>query len=249
MKGRRAAKRIAENKYAILAALLAGIFSLSGLTGCASSTNSGSVNTGVAIDWVNFVRFGGITYLAVATKPGRPLAVSDLGPVFATVQFELEGNINDPHYQSKDGDAAFLDAGTRVYTVKGYSPTFRLAARDNNTLRLYEADTNSHARKGSDLLDIGGKVRTIGIASGQDGVTEVGAIKDPQQVTSLVNMILSAPVDQNSPTGNQLYFLVFHLRDGTTTSRAYWLDANKLQRGIVLPDTFAVAVKAALAGH
>ena len=54
--------------------------------------------------------------------------------------------------QAKDGDAAFLDIGTRVYTVKGYLPTFRLAAYLDGVLQLYEADTNPCARTGADLL-------------------------------------------------------------------------------------------------
>lgn len=57
---------------------------------------------------------------------------SDLGPVFATVTFKLDGNVHDLGYCGQDGDAAFLNARTKVYRVKGYSPTFRLAAHENN---------------------------------------------------------------------------------------------------------------------
>jgi hypothetical protein len=87
--------------------------------------------------------------------------------------------------------------------VKGYSPTFRLAAQQNNTFTLYEADTNPHARKGADLLAIDGKVQAIGIVSDQDGVTELGALKDPKRVTALVTMVLEATVDQNRQGGNK----------------------------------------------
>ena len=122
---------------------------LSGLVSCGPLSSN---NQHVVIDWVDFIRFGGITYVAVSPKPGRPLAESDLGPVFATITFKLDGNVQDPGYQSKDGDAGFLDAGTQVYTVKGYRSTFRLAAYENHALTLYEADTNPRARKGADLI-------------------------------------------------------------------------------------------------
>src|SRR5579885_2133047 len=220
-------------------------FSLCGLIGCGSAAG-GFPATNAVIDWVNFVRFGGITYVAVDTRPGRPLAKSDLGPVFATVKFKLDGNVHDPGYQSKDGDAAFLDAGTKIYTMKGYRPTFRLAAWHNHVLTLYEADTNPHARKGADLLDIDGKVRYIGIVSSQDGVTELGAIRDPKQVAALVALVLQAPVDQSHQAGNELYFITFHLIDGTAVTRAYWLDTGELARGILLPTAFGRAVKAPL---
>jgi hypothetical protein len=130
--------------------------------------------------------------------------------------------------------------------VKGYSPTFRLAAQQNNTFTLYEADTNPHARKGADLLDIGGKVQAIGIVSDQDGVTELGALKDPKRVTALVTMVLEATFDQNRQGGNRRFFLAFHLVDGTVVIRAYWLDTGELARGIQLPKAFGLAIEAAL---
>ncbi len=234
-------RNISGRIRSITPTLLVVLLPLLGLVSCTSPNTQN-----VVIDWVNFIRFGGTTYLAAPTRPGRPLTESDLGPVFATVTFKLEGNVQNPGYQSRDGDAAFLDAGTKVYTVKGYSPTFRLAAHKNNAFTLYEADTNPHARKGADLLDIGGKVQYIGIVSDQDGVTELGAIKDPKRVAALVAMVLEAPIDQNRQGGHRQYFIAFHLADGTVVTRAYWLDTGELARGILLPKAFGLAIKAAL---
>ena len=131
------------------------------------------------IDWVDFVQFGGIQYIAVdytGGGVGRALADADLGPEFAKVEYKH----NEPHVFShkccRDGDAAFLDAGTPLYMVNGYKPEFRLAAHREGRLVLYEAYTNPKAKTGADLLDIGGKVRYIGVNSAQDGVTELAAI-------------------------------------------------------------------------
>ena len=218
------------------------------LAGCTSPSNgpSSSNTQHSVIDWVNFIRIGGITYLAAPTRPGRSLTTSDLGPVLTTIVFKLDGNVQNPGYQSKDGDAAFLDAGTKVYTVNGYNLTTRLAAQENKAFTLYEADTNPRARKGIDLLDIEGKVQYIGVVSDQDGVTELGAIKDSERVKELVTMVLEAPVDQNRQGGNRRYFIAFHLVDGTAVTRAYWLDTGQLARGILLPKAFGLAIEAAL---
>ncbi len=214
------------------------------LASCTSYQGGGS-GQNVIIDWVSFVRFGGVTYLEAS--PGRPLKEGDLGPVFATVKFKLDGHISDPGYQARDGDAAFLDAGTQVYTVKGYQPTFRLAAHGNNSILLFEADTNPHAKKGADLLDIAGKVQYIGINSEQDGTTELAAIRDPKQVAILVSIVLEAPVDQNyRSSGNTRYFIAFHLLDGTGVTRAYWPDSGELSRGILLPKAFGNMIEQAL---
>ena len=229
--------------------LLFVLLFLLGLISC-GSLSSGSGSSGgqnVMIDWVNSLRFHGITYLATSIRPQDGLPPGKLGPLFGTVQFKLDGNVHDPNYQMKDGDSAYLAAGTPVYIVKGYKPTFRLAAHFAGHIQLYEVDTNPQARTGADLLDIGRKVLFIGINSGQDGVTQRGAIKDLHKVTSMVNMILASPVDANRIGQETLtYFVDFHLLDGTSVLRAYWLDAGVMQRGILLPKAFGEAIRQAI---
>lgn len=221
--------------YAIL------FLSLIGLASCGQGTSS-TGGAGVQIDWVNFIRFNSITYLAES----QHIAPALLGPKFAQIKFKLKGNVNDPNYHSKDGDAAFLNAGTAVYAVKGYRSTFRLAAYQDKALVLFEADTNPMAKTGSDLVDIVGKVRSIGVNSAQDGKLQLGAIKDPREVTSLVNMVLVAPVNQQF-TGSEgtQYVVVFYLNDSTTLSRMFWLKSGELSRGIMLPKAFGIAIQQA----
>jgi hypothetical protein len=73
-----------------------------------------SACSNVQIEWVNIVQFHGIQYVASTTTLGRAPVDADIGPVSATVQFKLADNVHDPSYHLKDGDAAFLDAGTPV---------------------------------------------------------------------------------------------------------------------------------------
>ena len=218
------------------------------MVSCTSSINGpSSSNNKPHISWFeNNIHFNGITYVAPLITSGRPLTESDLGPDFATVKFKLAGNVQDLGYQEQDGDAVFLAVGAKIYTVKGYSSTFRLAAQWGKMFALYEADTNPRARTGADLLDISGKVQYIGISSVQDEHTELGVIKDPKQVNTLITQILQAPVDQNRQTGIKRYVLAFHLIDGTVVTRNYWLDASVLDRGIFLPRAFGLAIQAAV---
>ena len=230
-------KSVTISLYALL------FLPLIGMVSCGANGSSGvGGGTGVQIDWVDFIRFNGITYISDSQRIESAL----LGPKFARVKFELEGNVHDPNYHSKDGDAAFLKAGTDVYTVKGYRSTFRLAAYQNGNgpLVLFEADTNPMAKKGSDLVDLAGKVRYIGVNSAQDGTLQLGATKDPREVAALVNMVLAAPVNQQiSGSDGTRYFIVFYLNDGTTLSRMFTLNTGELARGILLPKAFGEAIQ------
>src|SRR6516165_3772640 len=82
------------------------------------------------IDWVNFIEIGSNQYVAGPQSPGV-LQEADLGPVYATVKFKVDGNVCDPSYRLKDGDAAFLEPGTPVYEVNGHAPSEEVAARFN----------------------------------------------------------------------------------------------------------------------
>jgi hypothetical protein len=90
------------------------------------------------IDWVNFIQVGATQYVAGPQEP-TALKEADLGPVHATVKFKVSGNVCDPSYKLKDGDAAFLDPGTPIYQVKGHEAGKELAAKFNGTFVVYEA--------------------------------------------------------------------------------------------------------------
>ena len=115
-------------------------------------------------DYLDFVVVAGTTYYAGDRPPaGRPLRDSDLGAPVAAVRCKLAGHLVEEPGQHLDGDAAYLDPGTPLHAVNGYRPSFRLAARREGQLVLFEAAENPGARTWSDLLDLDGKVRRIAI--------------------------------------------------------------------------------------
>lgn len=91
------------------------------------------------IDWVNFIQIGSTQYVAGLTQAPAVLQDTDLGPVYAQVKFKVSGNVCDPNYRLKDGDAAFLDVGTPIYQVNGQPPAQQLAARFNGQIVAYVA--------------------------------------------------------------------------------------------------------------
>jgi len=198
------------------------------------------------IDWVDFVRFDGISY--AADRPGQQLSEADLGPELFRVRRTLANEVTDPGYREQDGDAAFLPRGTPVYAMDGYDPTFRLASRREGAIVLYEAHRNPRARVGGDVLDIAGKVETIDVLSDVDGTTRLASITDPPTVERLVDLVLSAPSDRSQRSEPQAtrYFIAFRLRDGTFTRRVFWPETGILDAFLV-PSAFREAVDRAVA--
>ena len=90
------------------------------------------------IDWVNFIQVNSTQYVA-GPESTTVLQESDLDAVVANVKFKVSGNVCDPGYRVKDGDAAFLDVGTPIYLVKGHPQSEQLAARFNGSLIVYRA--------------------------------------------------------------------------------------------------------------
>jgi hypothetical protein len=200
-----------------------------------------------AADYFDFVQVGGITYQAGARPlPGRALREGDLGAQVAVVRCKLaEHMVEDPAQRYLDGDAAYLDKGTALHAVKGYRPTFRLAARRDGELVLFEAVENPRARTWGDLLDVAGKVRWIGI--NDDRNRPLAALRDRQQVARLVGLLLGSRVGKQAACADdKSVLLAFHLDDGTATTLSYSVHFRRPDCRDPLPQAFGAAIRAAL---
>ena len=209
------------------------------VAGCAPGPSSWSTS------YVDFVQHGEIQYVAARTELGRGLADADLGPEQFRIGQTLARTGRGPGYLPADGDAAFIPSGDPVFAVRVYVPTFRLAARHDGRLVLYEADSNPAAKRGSDLLDIDGIVMGIALLSPKDGRTVLGRITDPARLRDLVALVLAASVDQGRALGAPSpppAFVAFELRDGSVSARAYSADAGILSRGILVAGAFRDAI-------
>jgi hypothetical protein len=205
-----------------------------------------STGHGVSIDWIDFVQWNGVTYLNSMGLPAAGASEPVLGSQVATTKRKLADNETDPHHQLQDGEAAFLSAGTPIYSLRDYRTSFRVAVKGANGIVVYEADTNPKATSGADVLDLAGKVDYIAIRDSNEH--ELATIRDAMVVNRLVSLVLQAPVDQavEPPPSGAQYFLAIHFLDGTLSVRAFWPSAGLLSRGIMTGPEFARAILAAL---
>ncbi|OLN22259.1 hypothetical protein BTO30_10955 [Domibacillus antri] len=111
---------------------------------CCLFLASCNIGTGMStIDWVDFIKFNGRQYegiySGVAADP--KMAGGEIGQV----QFMVVDNISNPHYRPKNGDAAFWEKGTKIFSVKG-EPDM-IAVQDEHEIhgyRLYYANTDEY---------------------------------------------------------------------------------------------------------
>jgi hypothetical protein len=208
--------------------------------------------SGCVVDRAGFVHFGDITY--IRHYEPTSLETSDLGPEFDRVRFKLAGNVPGCGYRPKEGDAAYLDPGTPVYTVAGYRPQFVLAVverryphSEERAVIPYVAATIPGAVRGSDLLDIAGKVAAVRFSSAYGG-SEIARIDDPRAVDEFGGTVLAAPVKakhEELPRESRVG-IVFELQDGIRIGTVYSRDTGELRSGIVLPQSARVAVEQAI---
>ncbi|WP_138420387.1 hypothetical protein [Aquibacillus sediminis] len=118
------------------------ILSVPFLAACQSIDKTDS-NAHTIIDWVDFVKINGKQYESVYSA-----IIADptfIGEEISEVAFHISDNVSNPGYQIKDGDAAFLDEGTKLHAVQN-KPDM-LAVKNNNTIngyRLYQTGNQSN---------------------------------------------------------------------------------------------------------
>jgi hypothetical protein len=111
-------------------------------SGCSNSSKSPFVGQ-AKIDWVDFIKMNGHSYEGIYT--GTLSEPSLVGREIGTVKFRVSENVTNPNYKTKDGDAAFLEKGTKIYEVKG-NPNL-LAVKDEDEIggyRVYYRDRGSY---------------------------------------------------------------------------------------------------------
>ena len=216
------------------------------------------------------LKVDGITYdyASSSRPPGRHYGNypdnSDLGPLIARVTNEsTSSTTEDNEVTSSTTEDQAASNEVPVFAIKGYDPSFRLAARVDDSLIMFEALSDPKAEEGSDVLDIGGKVSGISIghrlgSSAAGGA--VGFVDTPGKVQRVVRGLMHAPL---KPTGTDyfgekdldVYSITFSLEDGGFVSQNYRMDTGRLSKipssdsietpssGIVAPRAFRQAIE------
>ncbi|MGH8938906.1 MAG: hypothetical protein ACRDV2_06100 [Actinomycetes bacterium] len=173
------------------------------------------------IDWVEFVRLDGVMYSGV--DPANTVDSALVGEQVARVRCRIGDIVSNPDFRARDGDAAYLPAGTALHAFGDADPDLRLAVEQEGAWRVYEADRRDTARHGSDVLDLGGGVERVELRDGDTGERVLGTVDKPPEVDAIVQAVLSAgTVEPDYDVAESPLFVRFVLTDGTYVERD-WL--------------------------
>ncbi|PID15451.1 hypothetical protein CSV63_06600 [Sporosarcina sp. P34] len=176
------------------------------------------------IDWVDFVKWNDATYGANYEMNELKKDWETAGEV-GEVKYMLDGQAGTNH-QTKNGDAAYLQKGTKLYAMKGYDPAFRIIADG----KVYEVTESDKAETVGDFLDIKGKVQRVILQSEQD-LSFIGEFTD-EHVEKLIEELLVMPYEpERRATEGKRVFFGIELVDGTMTRSVYWSETGYINYG------------------
>ncbi|QHS23503.1 hypothetical protein GWK91_11275 [Virgibacillus sp. MSP4-1] len=112
-----------------------------GQAGSGEAAGPTGTNEHVMIDWVDFVKLNDVQYTglhqSVIANPDR------IGKQIGKVKFKVADNVTNPQYRVKNGDAAFLAKGTKIYAVE-QKPNY-VAVKDKREVNGYKLFFADHA--------------------------------------------------------------------------------------------------------
>lgn len=102
------------------------------LTGCRSTP----FDVHSVIDWVDFIKWNGTEYNGIHSAVLSN--ESYVGEKLGEVKFKVSDNVTNPSYKIKNGDAAFHEKGTEIYSIEGYPHLIAVVSEHAiNGYRLY----------------------------------------------------------------------------------------------------------------
>ena len=140
------------------------------LSACSNATSNITAFIGGCpdgeIEWVDVLMIDDIKYdhhFPEAVNENLPITI-EKGREIGKVTYKMADSACSNH-KMKNGDAAFLPAGTSIYEVKGYPTSLIVVANDV----VYVANTNEKAKTAGELYPMDKLVKNIYIESTEDG--------------------------------------------------------------------------------
>ncbi|MDI2586702.1 hypothetical protein OR571_06040 [Psychrobacillus sp. NEAU-3TGS] len=180
------------------------------------------------IEWVDFIKINGKQYDAVYTA-----VISDsvnIGEKMGEVKFRVAGNVSNPGYRIKEGDAAFWEKGTEIYSVKDREGLIAIPDESEiNGYRIYKTDENNLSYHYKDInLEAINKVEIYG----GDYETQLNhTIVNEQEIAEIVAILnegkTNASFNPNTTNGDPTRFqIVLYSEEPLANKFSLYNDGN-----------------------
>lgn len=149
------------------------------------------------IDWVDFIKLDGKMYEGIYS--GVIADETYIGKKLGKVKFKVADNISDPEYKIKNGDAAFHEKGTDIFTIKE-EPNL-IAVKSSQAINgyniYYSRDEEKNHWQFKDMP--AEKVNRIEIYQEytSDGTKRITEIINPEQVNLFLQLLKNSKDSPN----------------------------------------------------
>ncbi|MBV7508674.1 hypothetical protein KW850_26010 [Bacillus sp. sid0103] len=149
------------------------------------------------IDWVDFIKWDDKMYEGIYT--GIIADQKFIEKKLGEVKFKVADNVSDLEYKIKNGDAAFHEKGTNIYTIKGEPNllAIKTAGAINGYNLYYARDEEKFHWQFQDMpLE---KVNRIEIYqhNPEDGTKRMTELKNPDQVSKFLQILKNSKESPN----------------------------------------------------
>ncbi|PGM57353.1 hypothetical protein [Bacillus sp. AFS053548] len=153
------------------------------------------------IDWVDFVRVNGVEYNGI--QSGILANEEFIDEKVGEVKFRVADHVTNPNYKIKDGDAAFHEKGTAIYSIKGNPELIALKEKTAiNGYRIYFAKGTTDYKWYFKDVPIE-KVDLIEIyQSFSPGAKKISEIKDKEKIVNFLAILKNSKEDSNFQPNN-----------------------------------------------
>jgi len=169
------------------------------------------------IDWVDFIKWDGVMYDRIYS--GVLADEKYIGEKLGTVKFKVADNITNPSYKVKNGDAAFHEKGTELFTIKDM-PGF-IAVKSEHALNgysVYSEESSDYKWHFKDMPQE--KIQRIEIyhVYREDGDKRIFETSNPQTIQTFLSLLNNSeenpPFNPNTEQGDPLYYEALFYIDG-----------------------------------
>jgi hypothetical protein len=208
------------------------------LSSCSNATSNITSFIGgcpdAVIEWVDILMIDDIQYEHHYPEPvneNLPITIEE-GRELGKVAYKMADSACSNH-KMKNGDAAFLAAGTSIYKVIGYPTSLIVVANDE----VYVANTNEKAKTAGELYPLDKLVKNIYIESTEDG-KRMHTFSQPSKDKFLAAFSkmkledIQTLIDEGQLDGTRL-FLEIELNNGVSFRQIYWVDSNTFHNGAI----------------